>query len=87
MNSVLISKQEKNYNSNFKEEKKINEDSNKFVISMRKGSSSKVRPSAPIVKKNIFGYYEEPQFSCVKSTLTKTIPYTPKINKCIQTTP
>ncbi len=52
---------------------------------MRGNSSVKIRKNAPILKKNIFGYYENPQLHNNQPSLsiTKLLSH----NKYIQTVP
>ena len=51
----------------------------------REGSGLKVRKNAPVLKKNIFGYYENPQLNNNQPQLTLT--RHPPTNKCTQTVP
>lgn len=44
-----------------------------------------MRKNAPVLKKNIFGYFEDPQFSSNQPSLTLT--KHPNLNKAIQTVP
>lgn len=52
---------------------------------MRASSKIKLRKNGPVLKKNIFGYYENPQLNSNQPNLTTTKHLV--LSKCIQTIP